>query len=114
MKIYRDNLVIELTEDEIDKAYRERKAYYHREDLIHKIKSYCDEEDWEDEIFRPDEDMIEIGETKISVADLQRKIDDPVFMDNLERKFQKALDFNGSYWESYWLTAKAVIEDVMK
>lgn len=114
MKIYRDNLEIELTEDEIDKAYRERKAYFNREDLIHKIKDYCDEEDWEDEIFRPDDDMIEIGKTKISVADLQRKIDDPVFMDDLERKFQNALDNNDSYWESFWLTAEAVIEEELK
>lgn len=114
MKIYRDNLEIELTEDEIDKAYRERKAYFNREDLIHKIKDYCHESDWEDEIFRPDEDMIEIGRTKISVADLQRKIDSREFMDELERKFQDALDNNDSFWESFWLTAEDVIEEEIK
>lgn len=114
MKIWRDNLEIELTEDELDKAYRERKAYFNREDLIHKIKDYCDESDWENEIFRPDEDMIEIGRRKISVAELQKKIDSPEFMDDLERKFQNALDNNDSYWESFWLTAEDVIEDAFE
>jgi hypothetical protein len=100
-----DNIEIELTEDEIDQIYRERRKMFNKWDLIHKIKSYCDESDWEDEIFRPDEDMIEIGKVTISAGELQKKIEDPEWMDDLEDDFQSSLDNNDSYWESFWTTA---------
>lgn len=114
MKIVRNGVEIELTDDEVEKAYRERKSYYNREDLIHKIKAYCDETDWEDEIFAPDDMEVEIGNAVITVAELQKKIDDPQWMDDLDDSFENALGNNDSYWESFWMTAEAVIEDAIE
>lgn len=114
MKIERDGITIELTEDEIDQAYRERKRYFNKCDLIHKIKSYCDERDWEEEIFRPDSDEIEIGNVTITAGELQKRINDPDWMENLELNFQNALESNDSYWESFWTTAEYVIEDTIQ
>lgn len=114
MKIERDGITIELTEDEIDQAYRERKRYFNKCDLIHKIKSYCNERDWEEEIFRPDSDEIEIGNVTITAGELQKRINDPDWMENLELNFQNALESNDSYWESFWTTAEYVIEDTIQ
>ena len=114
MKIWRDNLEIELTEDELDKAYRERNAYFNRKDLICKIKEYCDEYDCEDHPIPSDEDEIEIGKQKITVGELRKKIYDKKWMDNLESSFQHALENNESFWESFWLTAEDVIEGAIE
>lgn len=114
MKIERNGIAIELTKDEIDQAYRERKRYFNKCDLIHKIKSYCDECDWEEEIFRPDSDEIEIGRVTIPAGELQKRINDPEWMENLELDFQNALESNDSFWESFWMTAECVIEDTIE
>ena len=114
MKIIRNGIEIELTDEEVQDAYRERKIWFNKQDLIHKIKSYCDEDDWENEIFAPDDDVVEIGKVSITVAELQRKINDPKFMEDLELEFQDALDNNDSFWESFWMSAEYVIEDALE
>ena len=114
MIIIRNGKDIELTDAEIEEAYRERRRLYHKADLIHKIKQYCDEDDWEDAILSDGNKEIEIGNSTIKVSELRKLINQPDWMDGLEMEFDDALDNNDSLWESYWCTAEYVIENEIK
>lgn len=112
--IEQDGAVVTLDDMEVGKIYRLRRAYYHRADLIHKIKDFCDESDWSDEIFRDDEDVIEVGSVNIKVGKIKELIKDNDFMDELVSRFDEALDENDSYLESFWTTAYYIVEDAFE
>jgi len=114
MTIERNGTTIELTDSEIEKAYRERKQYYHKCDLIHKIKEYIGEDDWEEEIFNTSDDPVEIGRAVTTANEVCRRVENPDWMEGLVDEFESALSDNDPYWECYWATAECVIEDIFK
>ena len=105
---------IELTDAEIEQAYREGRRYYNRCDLIHKIKQYMDDDDWEEKIECDDDDEFEIGNRIVTGKKLKAKVADEEFMRDLVESFEEGLNNHDSYWECYWLTAEAVIEDAFE
>ena len=88
---------IELTEQEIEDAYRERRRYYNMEDIRLKIENMIEEYEGEPE------------EEKLKVI-----LDDEETIRNLAEAFDNALGNNDSFMESFWMTAEAVIKDAKK
>lgn len=86
MKIIRNNTEIELTEEEIEQAYRQQLRHYHAEDVKSKY-----EEMYEKEWPGDDEDAEVVAE-------------------NAER----GLSCNDSYWDSYWCSFEIAIENFFK
>lgn len=88
---------IELTDQEIEDAYRERRRYYNEEDIKHKA-----------------EDMIENTDDEPVKAKLTEKLKDSEWLRDTAELFDDALENNDSYWESFWLTAEFVIKEQIK
>jgi len=108
-------ITIDLTDEEIEKAYRLRRKYYNKCDLFHKINGMIgSDDDWEDEIECDDDDEIEIGSVTLTGKQLKEIVNNPDFMDNLEESFEDALGQNDGYWESFWITAEEVIEEAIE
>ena len=97
MKITRDGIEIELTDREIEDAYRERRRYYNMEDIKSKI-----------------ENMIEEYEGEPEEEKLKAILEDEEEIRDLADAFDNALDNNDSYWESFWMTAENVILDELE
>ena len=88
---------IELTEQEVEDAYRERRRYYNMEDIRSKIENMIEEYEGEPE------------EEKLKVL-----LDDDEKIRDLADEFDNALDENDSFMESFWMTAENVILDELE
>lgn len=97
MKIMRNGIEIELTGQEIEDAYRERRRYYNMEDIRSKL-----------------ENMIEEYEGEPEESILKKFLDDEEAIRDLAEDFDNALDENDSFMESFWMTAEKVIEDAIE
>ena len=97
MKIMRNGTEIELTEQEIEDAYRERRRYYNMEDIRSKLENMIEEYEGE-----PEEPI------------LKKFLDDEEAIRDLAEDFDNALDENESFMESFWMTAEKVIEDAIE
>ena len=87
---------IELTDAEIEQAYRERRLYYNIEDIKHKV-----------------ENMIEDTDDEVVKEIYREKLKDPEWLRDTAEWFDDALDLNDSYWESFWATAEFTIIEQM-
>ena len=114
-RIFEDGteLRIPLTDEEIERAYRERRRYYNKCDLIHRIGTYMDLDDYSEDLPCDDDDEVEIGSRTMTGKQIHALIADEKWMDSLISDFEDALDNNDSYWESFWCTAENVIEDAI-
>ena len=97
MKITRNGIEIELTDREIEDAYREKRRYYNMEDIRSKI-----------------ENMIEEYEEEPEEEKLKALLDDDEKIRDLADEFDNALDENESFMESFWMTAENVILDELE
>lgn len=97
MKIMRNGIEIELTEQEIEDAYRERRRYYNMEDIRSKLENMIEEYD---------------GESEEPI--LKKFLEDEEAIRDLAEDFDNALDENDSFMESFWMTAEAVIKDAIE
>ena len=88
---------IELTEQEVEDAYRERRRYYNMEDIRSKIENMIEEYEGE-----PEEEKLKV------LLDDEEKIRD------LADEFDNALGNNDSFMESFWMTAENVILDELE
>ena len=88
---------IELTNREIEDAYRERRRYYNMEDIKSKIENMIEEYEGE-----PEEEKLK------AILEDEEKIRD------LADAFDNALDENDSFMESFWMTAENVILDELE
>lgn len=114
-RFYEDGTQVQitLTDEEIERAYRERRRYYNRCDLIHKIDVRCDGEGWDDHLSCTDDEKYEFGKRTVTGKQLRELIADEGFMNDLVDEFENGLDNNDSYWESFWGTADYVIETMI-
>ena len=97
MKITRNGIEFELTDREIEDAYRERRRYYNMEDIRSKL-----------------ENMIEEYEGEPEEPTLRKFLEDEETIRDLAEDFDNALDENDSFMESFWMTAEAVIKDAIE
>lgn len=97
MKITRNGIEFELTDREIEDAYRERRRYYNMEDIKSKIENMIEEYEGE-----PEEERLKV------ILEDEEKIRD------LAEAFDNALDNNDSFMESFWMTAENVILDELE
>ena len=97
MKITRNGIEIELTDREIEDAYRERRRYYNMEDIKSKIENMIEEYEGE-----PEEEKLK------AILEDEEKIRD------LAETFDNALDNNDGFMESFWMTAENVILDELE
>ena len=88
---------IELTDQEIEDAYRERRRYYNMEDIKSKIENMIEEYEGE-----PEEERLK------AILEDEEKIRD------LADAFDNALDNNDGFMESFWMTAENVILDELE
>ena len=88
MKIIRNGQEFDLTSEELRQAYEEKQEEYYIDDIGNKVR-----EDYEIESCT-DNSNIDLGE--------------------LARRFDRALDNNDSYWDSYWCTMEYVIEEYLE
>ena len=88
---------IELTDREIEDAYREKRRYYNMEDIRSKIENMIEEYEGE-----PEEEKLK------AILEDEEKIRD------LADAFDNALDNNDSFMESFWMTAENVILDELE
>lgn len=88
---------IELTNQEIEDAYRERRRYYNMEDIKSKI-----------------ENMIEEYEGETEEEKLKAILEDEEKIRDLAEAFDNALDNNDNFMESFWMTAENVILDELE
>ena len=106
-------LQITLTDDEVEQAYRERRRYYNRCDLIHKMDLHCDGDGYDGHLSCADDGEYEFGKRTVTGKQLNELIADKEFISDLVDEFEDALDNNDSYWESFWGTADYVIENMI-
>ena len=106
-------LRIPMTDDEVERAYRERRRYYNKCDLIHKINIMSDGDGYEDHLACSDDEEFEIGKRTVTGKQLKELIEDDAVMNDMIDEFENGLDNNDSYWESFWMTADNVIEDMI-
>lgn len=97
MKITRNGIEFELTDREIEDAYRERRRYYNMEDIRSKIENMIEEYEGE-----PEEEKLK------AILEDEEKIRD------LAEAFDNALDNNDGFMESFWMTAENVILDELE
>lgn len=97
MKITRNGIEFELTDWEIEDAYRERRRYYNMEDIKSKIENMIEEYEGE-----PEEERLKV------ILENEEEIRD------LADAFDNALDNNDSFMESFWMTAENVILDELE
>lgn len=101
MKIIRNGIEIELTNQEIEDAYRERQHYYQIEDIKCRIEEEIENSD--------DKSQVYIGNTCMT-ADEWRNLS-KTQLDDLADRFDRAIDNNDSWMDSYWRTIDAILED---
>ena len=97
MKITRNGIEFELTDLEIEDAYRERRRYYNMEDIRSKIENMIEEYEGE-----PEEEKLK------AILEDEEKIRD------LAEAFDNALDNNDGFMELFWMTAENVILDELE
>ena len=103
-------LRIPLTDDEIERAYRERRLYYNMEDIRHKLDGYLEEYEGEDD----DEEVhIKYG-VDVPLKVLRRVAQDDEWIKSTAEDFDNALSENDSFMESFWMTAEEVIGDCLE
>lgn len=115
MKIKREingqEVEITLTDAEIYAAYHEQKRNYSIEDIQTKLEEMLTKyEDY------PDEYQTDIGGRyrTITVGSLKKALNDAEWLNNTAECFEKALDKNDCFMDSFWGTAKYVIEDELE
>ena len=87
---------ITLTEEEIERIYRERRHYYNCEDIKAKI-----------------EDMIEEYEGEPEEQKLRNILADEKKIGEMADWFDEALSDNDSFMESFWIIAEYIIKDTI-
>jgi len=92
---------VRLTDWEIEKIYRERQRYYQIEDIKSRIEEAIEDADDESEVY--------IGNTCMT-ADEWLNLDEELLAELAER-FDKAINNNDSWMDSYWRTMDYVLED---
>ena len=102
---------IQLTDAEIDQAYRMKRNEYNKCDLLCRLNQMLDLEEYDDELMVDPEKEYEIGKRTVTGKQLKELVDKDGWLDDLNMEFCNALDNNDSYWESFWLTAEDVIEN---
>ena len=108
MKIMRNGIVIELTDAEIEDAYREREAYYHTEDIKSRLAEHIDEDD-------PDDRVIWVtGSACTTAGEIRRMMEDPEWLEKARQRFDKALWHNDGYYECYNMTADYIIKQMIE
>lgn len=85
---------VKLTDEEVERIYRERRLYYNMEDIRTKLEGMLEEYEGEPE-FHKIKDILENDE----------------LIRDLAERFDHALDNNDSFMESFWMTAENVILD---
>lgn len=99
---------IELTDAEIEAAYRERQAYYHTEDIKSRLAEHIDEDD-------PDDLEIWVtGSVFTTAGEIRRMMEDAEWLEKARQRFDKALWNNGGYCECYNMTADYIIEQMFE
>lgn len=106
-------LRIPLTDDEVERAYRARRHYYNKCDLVHRINIMSDGDGYEDHLQCDGDQEFEIGKRTVTGKQLKELIEDDAVMNDMIDEFENGLDNNDSYWESFWMTADNVIEDMV-
>ena len=68
-RFYEDGTQVQitLTDEEIERAYREQRRYYNRCDLMHKLNVRCDGDGWEDHLECKDDEEYEFGKRTVTV-----------------------------------------------
>ena len=105
MTIERNGQTIILTDEEVERAYRERRLYYNMEDIRSKIEDFIGEDEPEDEPVYIDHGI------EVSRATLRRVMDDEEWVRNTAQRFDNALEDNDSFMEDFWMTAEYVIAE---
>ena len=109
MTIERNGQTITLTDEEVERAYRERRLYYNMEDIRHKLDGYLEEYDG-----CSDDDEIHIKyRVDVPLKVLRRVANDDEWIENTAMEFDNALSENESFMESFWITAEEVIGDCL-
>ena len=110
MTIERDGKTIELTDAEVEQAYRERRLYYNMEDIRHKLDEYLDEYD-----VYPDDEEVRIKYGVYAPLKVIRRVaKDDKWIKETAEAFDNALSENDSFMESFWMTAEEVIGDCIE
>ena len=113
MKIYRtingNETMIELTDAEIESAYRDRKKFYEKCDLVQGIGMATDLDYYDDQLIVEDAKEVEVGRRLLTGKQLKDLIEDKDFMDKSVDRFEHALDNVDTYNECYWEIAETVI-----
>jgi len=102
---------ITLTDEEIEQAYREQCLHYHIEDIKSRLEDILTEyEDY------PDDHQTTIGGiyTRVTVGDIRAKLNDTEWLRKTAERFDDALSDNGSFMDSFWMTAQRVIEEELE
>lgn len=97
--------VIKLTDEEIEKVYRARRLYYNMEDIKAKLEDFIGEDEPEDEPVYIDHGI------EVSRKTLRRVLNDEEWVKHTAEHFDRALEDNDSFMESFWLTAEYVIAE---
>ncbi len=102
---------ITLTDEEIEEAYRERQLYYNIEDIKSRLEDILTE--YED---NPDDYPTTIGGiyTRVTVGNIRAKLNDTEWLRKTAERFDDALSDNGSFMDSFWMTAQRVIEEELE
>lgn len=108
-----NELRITMTDDEVERAYRERRHYYNKCDLVHRINIMSDGDGYEDHLQCEEDQEFEIGKRTVTGKQLKELIEDDAVMNDMIDEFENGLDNNDSYWESFWMTADNVIENMV-
>lgn len=107
MKITRNGIEIELTNAEVEQAYRERRMYYNIEDVTTKLQNYLDE--YEDE---SDDYEIWVGSNDTAkLGELRKRINDAEWIKDVAEQFDDDVWDNDNFMETFWLTMEEVIGD---
>lgn len=115
MTITRNNETIELTEQELEQAYREQKHNYTRQDIIARLKSNFDDDttDW-DRVVIDEDASYEIGYyLDVPGKQLKELLTDNM-IDEMTAVFENYLDRDDYYWDQYWENAESAINYMLK
>lgn len=106
---------IELTNEELRQAHWEYQRDSWKCDLMTTLnRKIRNEWTYEDTIQCDDDDLIFIGKKTLTGKELKALVADDEWMEDLVLSFEKALENNDSFWESYWMTADCVIETAIE
>lgn len=108
MKIKRNGIEIELTDEEIEQAYREGRLYYNMEDIRSRLEQNIDDDD-------PDNKEVWVTNYMETTAGRIRELlADNEWIRKCAERFDDALGNNDGFMESFWMTADQVIEDMLE